>query len=88
LLTQTIESLTLSAEVVVPEPSVLPASTYEEIELLLNYLDSPGLRLVEVDGEWKLPIFGSGKARALLADTRKSHDDNNRWLAATQFDNN
>lgn len=87
-LTQTIESLTLSAEVVVPETSVLPASTHEEIELLLNYLESPGLRLVEVDGEWKLPIFGSGKARALLADTRKGHDDNNRWLAATQFDNN
>lgn len=87
-LAQTIESLTLSAEVVVPENSVLPASTHEEIELLLNYLESPGLRLVEVVGEWKLPIFGSGNARASLADVRKSYEADNLWLTATQFDNN
>lgn len=87
-LAQTIESLTLCAEVVVPEFSVLPASTHEEIELLLNYLESPGLRLVEVVGQWKLPIFGSGNARASMADVRKSYEDDNRWLTATQFDNN
>lgn len=87
-LAQTIESLTLSSEVVTPADSVLPASTYEEVELLLNYLDTPGLRLVEVIGEWKLPIFGSANARSALADTRKSYDADNRWLAATQFDNN
>jgi len=87
-LAQTIESLTLSAEVVVPEESILPASTHEEIEILLNYLESPGLRLVEVTGEWKLPIFGSAKASASLANIRKSYESDNRWLAATQFDNN
>jgi DNA polymerase-3 subunit epsilon len=87
-LAQTIESLTLSAEVVVPEESVLPASTHEEIEILLNYLESPGLRLVEVIGEWKLPIYGSANARASLADLRKSYESDNRWLAATQFDSN
>jgi len=87
-LAQTIESLTLSSEVVIPLDSILPASTHEEIELLLNYLETPGLRLVEVIGEWKLPIFGSANARSVLADTRKSYDADNRWLAATQFDSN
>jgi DNA polymerase-3 subunit epsilon len=87
-LAQTIESLTLTAEVVNPDESILPASTHEEIEILLSYLDSPGLRLVEVVGEWKLPTFGSAKARAALADLRKSYESDNRWLAATQFDNN
>jgi DNA polymerase-3 subunit epsilon len=86
-LAQTIESLTLSAEVVTPAESVLPASTHEEVELLLNYLESPGLRLVEVIGEWHLPIFGSGKSRATLADVRRSYELDNSWLTATQFDN-
>jgi DNA polymerase-3 subunit epsilon len=86
-LAQTIESLTLSAEVVVPEDSILPASTHEEIEILLNYLECPGLRLVEVIGEWHLPIFGSGNARATLADVRKNYELDNSWLTATQFDN-
>ena len=85
-LSQTIESLKLTAEVVIPEDSILPASTHEEIELLLNYLETPGLRLVEVSGSWHLPVFGSGQARASMADVRKSYDADNRWLAATQFE--
>ena len=87
-ISQTIESLKLTSEVVIPNDAILPASSHEEVELLLNYLDSPGLRLVEVTGEWKLPIFGSGRARADLADVRKSYEADNRWLTATQFDNN
>lgn len=87
-ISQTIESLKLTSEVVIPSDAILPASSHEEVELLLNYLDSPGLRLVEVTGEWKLPIFGSGRARANLADVRKSYEADNRWLTATQFDNN
>lgn len=87
-ISQTIESLKLTSEVVIPNDAILPASSHEEVELLLNYLDSPGLRLVEVTGEWKLPIFGSGRARANLADVRKSYEADNRWLTATQFDNN
>lgn len=87
-LAQTIDSLTLSAEIVSPAESVLPASTHEEIEILLNYLESPDLRLVEVIGEWKLPIFGSGNTRAALAEMRKNYESDNRWLAATQLDSN
>ena len=87
-LSHTIESLKLTSEVVLPKDQILPASSHEEVELLLNYLDSPGLRLVEVVGEWQLPIFGSGRARANLADVRKSYEADNRWLTATQFDSN
>ena len=87
-ISQTIESLKLTSEVVIPNDAILPASSHEEVELLLNYLDSPGLRLVEVTGEWKLPIFGSGRARANLTDVRKSYEADNRWLTATQFDSN
>jgi len=87
-LSTTIESLKLTAEIVVENDSVLPASTSEEVELLLSYLEQPKLRLVEVTGTWHLPIFGSGRARANLADVRKSYELDNRWLAATQFDNN
>lgn len=87
-LAQTIESLTLSAEVVTPDGSVLPASTHEEVELLLKYLESSGLRLVEVIGEWKLPTFGSGQAHASLSDNRKNYKLDNRWLTATQLDSN
>lgn len=87
-LSQTIESLKLTSEIVIPEDSILPASTHEEIELLLNFLDTPGLRLVEVTGTWQLPVFGSGQARAALAEIRKSYEADNRWLTATQLESN
>ena len=31
---------------------------YEEVELILNYLESDGIRLVKVEGEYSFPIFG------------------------------
>lgn len=87
-LSQTIESLRLTAEVVVESSAVFPASSYEEIELLLNYLESMPIRLVDIQGEWVLPVFGSGQARSDLTQIRKNYEADNRWLTTTQFDNN
>ncbi len=57
----TIDSLRLTSEHVEDSERVLPASTYEEVEKLLNYLESDGIRLVDMEGEWSSPISGSGR---------------------------
>ena len=33
----------------------MPAATAEESEKVLRWLESPGVRLVDVEGEWSLP---------------------------------
>ena len=73
-------SLTLTAEVVMPSEAVLPASSYEEIEKLLNYLETPGVRLVELEGEWSLPIFGSGSMHTQFREQRSA------WEGAIPLD--
>ncbi|MDN5564730.1 MAG: DEDD exonuclease domain-containing protein [Luteococcus sp.] len=44
------------AETVVPTRPGMPAATIEECELLASWLETPGVRLMEVDGEWSWPI--------------------------------
>ena len=36
-------------------PGPVPAATAEETEKILRWLESPGVRLVDVDGEWACP---------------------------------
>ena len=69
-----IESLTLTADVLVDNGEILPASHHEEVEVLLRYLSQDGIRLVDVDGEWSLPTFGSGSARQNLERVREASD--------------
>ena len=57
--------LQAGAETVVPGPGPLPASTAEEAELLLRWLESDGVRLVHVDGEWSCPVGGATRQLAL-----------------------
>jgi DNA polymerase-3 subunit epsilon len=57
--------LRASAETVVPGPGPLPASTAEEAELLLRWLESEGVRLVHVDGEWSCPVAGAARELAV-----------------------
>ena len=57
--------LQASAETVLPGPGPLPASTAEETELLLRWLESDGVRLVHVDGEWTCPVGGATRHLAL-----------------------
>jgi DNA polymerase-3 subunit epsilon len=62
-----IEALNLSGEVVLPNPFPQPAAHPEETELVMNWLEQPGTRLVELDGTWAWPISGAAQARAKLS---------------------
>ncbi|HEX7405931.1 MAG TPA: DEDD exonuclease domain-containing protein [Candidatus Nanopelagicaceae bacterium] len=63
---QTIESLTLTAEIVIDDGSILPASSHEEVEKLLSYLNNSEIRIVSIDGEWSSPIYSATAARERL----------------------
>ena len=69
-----IESLILTADVVVDNGEILPASHHEEVEVLLRYLSHDGIRLVDIQGEWCMPTFGSGAARENLERVREASD--------------
>ncbi len=58
-----VRALCAGAETVLPGPGPAPATTPEESELLLRWLESDGVRLVHVVGEWTCPVRG---ARRLL----------------------
>jgi DNA polymerase-3 subunit epsilon len=69
-----IESLILTADVVVDNGEILPASHHEEVEVLLRYLSHDGIRLVDIQGEWCMPTFGTGAARENLERVREASD--------------
>ncbi|HWI43852.1 MAG TPA: DEDD exonuclease domain-containing protein [Nocardioides sp.] len=54
-----VEALRLSAETVVPTLGPTPAATAEETERILRWLEAPGVRLVDVVGEWTCPVQGA-----------------------------
>jgi DNA polymerase III subunit epsilon len=54
-----VAALVASAETVMPAPGPLPAALAEETETILRWLDQPGTRLVELDGEWAVPLHGA-----------------------------
>lgn len=84
-ISHTIASLIASAEVVENNDSILPASTYEEVEKLLSYLESEGIRLVSLEGEWSSPVFGAGSARYELEKIReRDQEAANFWVSSTQ----
>ena len=47
-------------------PGPVPAATAEETEKVLRWLESPGIRLVDVDGEWVCPVARRHPAPAAL----------------------
>jgi DNA polymerase-3 subunit epsilon len=53
--------LRAGADTVVPGPGPTPATTAEESEKVLRWLESDGVRLVHVDGEWSCPVGGATK---------------------------
>ncbi|MGH3385800.1 MAG: DEDD exonuclease domain-containing protein [Nocardioidaceae bacterium] len=61
-----VTGLRASAETVTPGPGPTPAATAEETEKILRWLESPGVRLVHVDGEWTCPVGGAESHRASL----------------------
>jgi DNA polymerase III subunit epsilon len=56
-----VRELRASADTVVAGPGPLPAATAEETEKVLRWLESDGVRLVHVDGEWSCPVGGATK---------------------------
>ena len=64
-----VDALIATAETVVLDSAAAgatAAASAEEIECVLRWLDSPGVRLVEVDGSWSCPAHGAGGQRVLL----------------------
>ncbi|WP_214413775.1 DEDD exonuclease domain-containing protein [Sphaerisporangium fuscum] len=56
-----VDALVATAETVEPGPGPLPAAGAEETECILRWLDSPGVRLVRVEGTWSLPAGGAAR---------------------------
>ena len=62
----TIDALLLLSDPVSPSDRILPASSHEEVERILRYMETPGLRLVEVHEEWSAPVRGAQAHRYAL----------------------
>lgn len=60
-----VSGLRASAETVAPAPGPVPAASAEETEAILRWLESPGIRLVDVDGEWTCPVGGAKRHLAI-----------------------
>ena len=63
-----VDALIATAETVVARGAAGPtaAASAEEIECVLRWLETPGIRLVEVDGSWACPTYGAGGERVLI----------------------
>ncbi len=61
-----IEAMAAGAEQVVLTPGPAGSASAEETEKILRWLDSPGVRIVTLDGEWTCPVHGAGAARDSL----------------------
>ena len=69
-LDEALAAIRLTGEVVPASEKVLPASTHEEVEVLLRYLEQDGIELLEIKGEWARASFGAGYARSQLEDLK------------------
>ena len=61
-----VDGLRVTADTVLPGPGPAPAATAEESELVLRWLEFPGVRLVHIDGSWTCPIGGARRLLPLL----------------------
>jgi DNA polymerase-3 subunit epsilon len=71
---QYLEMLRASAETVLPGIGPVASASPEEIELVLRWLDSPGIRLVEMEGTWTCPVSGAGRHISRLDNAHASED--------------
>jgi DNA polymerase-3 subunit epsilon len=61
-----IEALRAAGEHVAAPVVPMPAAHPEETEEVLRWLEQPGVRLVDLDGEWATPLHGAAGARYRL----------------------
>lgn len=69
-----VDSLVATAEQVRPGLGPTPAASAEESESILRWLESPGVRLVRVDGEWALPVNGAARLKARIDHAYRDPD--------------
>jgi DNA polymerase-3 subunit epsilon len=72
---QFVTDLVASGETVHGGPGPAPAATAEETEKILRWLEAPGVRLVEMDGEWVCPVGGATRHLALHDAVNQSRLD-------------
>ncbi len=64
-----VDTLRATAEAVGASVLPAPAAYAEETELILRWLESPGVRIVDIVGEWTCPVGGAESARVALSAT-------------------
>ncbi len=72
---QYVAELRLCAETVGDAPGPVPAASAEESEKVLRWLESEGVRLVGVEGEWACPVAGASRHLAVheaVSESRRS----------------
>jgi DNA polymerase III subunit epsilon len=70
-----VDQLRASAETVACGPGPTPSASAEESEIILRWLETAGIRLVDVDGEWTCPVGGASRHLAVhdaVNESRKS----------------
>jgi DNA polymerase III subunit epsilon len=72
---QFVAGLVASGETVLGGPGPVPSATAEETEKILRWLEAPGVRLVEMDGEWVCPVGGATRHLALHDAVNQSRLD-------------
>jgi DNA polymerase-3 subunit epsilon len=72
---QFVAELVASSETVPGGPGPAPCASAEETERILRWLEAPGLRLVDVDGEWTCPVGGATRHLALHDAVNQSRLD-------------
>ncbi|MEI2825380.1 MAG: DEDD exonuclease domain-containing protein [Dermatophilaceae bacterium] len=60
----TISVLRATSEAVAAPVGPVPAALPEEAQMVLGWLESDGVRIVDIDGEWSCPVGGAQAARA------------------------
>ncbi len=58
-----VSTLQTTAEVVAKPTRGVPAGLTEEAEIVLRWLEAPGVRIIELDGTWTCPVGGAGSVR-------------------------
>ncbi len=59
-------ALRATAESVLPPPAPLPAASIEEAERICDWLEQPGVRLIEITGDWAWPLHAVIDHEALV----------------------
>jgi DNA polymerase-3 subunit epsilon len=70
-----VHSMQATAEVVPAPTPDRPSALTEETEILLRWLEAPGVRIVELEGSWTCPVGGAGSVRSELEPAVASAHD-------------